>query len=322
MKNENPLSVKIFTYIRYSLRIRRVEYRIAEIPIFLIPIFLTVRESSSLMSVQFWEGFLIFMFMFAFGDLVNCLADRELDKIYKPYLTEAVYGIGVRGVVWQATASALAALILSAHLSWLGRNWLILLATACGLFTAYVYSAEPIRLKKRGLWQLVFYWFGLFFGPMIFAGMLFETVPSFHVICVALFFGLLQTGIILVNTAEDLPEDQKLGVQTVTVVLGLKKSLKFAFIFILLGSTLLLASLAWPMLSIKPLRILVLVFLPLIASSVYAASCLWIILKKIIPASQEQAIEIVKSYGKRVPLWITSTAISTLITAYFYFLWR
>ena len=106
-------------YIVYSLRIRRVEYRVAELPIFLIPMLLTIRSSSAFRGPAFWEGLLIFLFLFAFGDLVNCLADRDLDAKYKPHLTEAVYGIGVRGVILQATLSAVAAAALAAHLAWL-----------------------------------------------------------------------------------------------------------------------------------------------------------------------------------------------------------
>jgi len=36
--------IGIARYIRYSLRLRRVEYRVAEIPIFLIPILLGLLE--------------------------------------------------------------------------------------------------------------------------------------------------------------------------------------------------------------------------------------------------------------------------------------
>ncbi len=96
-------------YLIWSLRLRRVEYRLAEVPIFLIPAFLTIGDVSAFAAAPFWEGALIFFFLFAFGDLLNCLADRDLDTLYKPHLTEAVLGLGVRGVVWQAVLSALAA---------------------------------------------------------------------------------------------------------------------------------------------------------------------------------------------------------------------
>ena len=36
----------MWKFIVYSLRIRRMEYRIAELPLFLIPVLLTVRHES------------------------------------------------------------------------------------------------------------------------------------------------------------------------------------------------------------------------------------------------------------------------------------
>ncbi len=62
----------MWNYIVYSLRIRRVEYRIAELPIFLVPVFLTITNTSELLSVPFWGGLCVFFFLFAFGDLLNC----------------------------------------------------------------------------------------------------------------------------------------------------------------------------------------------------------------------------------------------------------
>src|SRR5579884_2983259 len=96
-------------FLRYSLRLRRVEYRVAELPIFLVPVLLTAPDASAFAGLPFWEGLVAFLFLFAFGDLVNCLADRDLDAVAKPHLAEAVHGLGVRGVVAQAVLSAVAA---------------------------------------------------------------------------------------------------------------------------------------------------------------------------------------------------------------------
>src|SRR5262249_59919515 len=98
-------------------QIRRMEHRVAELPIFLVPMLLTIRDLSAFRSAAFWEGLLIFLFLFAFGDLLNCFADRDLDALYKPQLTEAVYGIGLRGVLLQAGVSAAAATALAAQLA-------------------------------------------------------------------------------------------------------------------------------------------------------------------------------------------------------------
>src|SRR5437773_5442074 len=120
-------------YLLYMLRIRRVEFRVAEIPILLIPILLLLRNTSVLKTFYFWEGVFIFFLLFAFGDMINCLADRDLDAVYKPHLSEAVYGLGVRFVTLQVIATAALALALSFHLSWALHRWLIFVFVAIGL---------------------------------------------------------------------------------------------------------------------------------------------------------------------------------------------
>src|SRR5204863_227250 len=77
----------------------------------------------------------------------NCLADRDLDAVYKPHLTEGVYGLGVGQVTFQAAASAALALALAAHMAWQLDRWVLLAATAVGLVVAWAYSAAPMRLK-------------------------------------------------------------------------------------------------------------------------------------------------------------------------------
>src|SRR5215471_15088761 len=97
---------KKLRYLLYMLRIRRVEFRIAEIPILAIPLLLLLHDTAPLKTFTFWEGIFVFFLLFAFGDMINCLADRDLDAVYKPHLSEAVYGLGVRFVTFQVLATA------------------------------------------------------------------------------------------------------------------------------------------------------------------------------------------------------------------------
>lgn len=306
-------------YLIYSLRIRRVEYRVAEIPIFLIPTLLTIPDASAFAGAPFWEGLLIFFFLFAFGDLLNCLADRDLDAIYKPHLTEAVHGIGVRGVAAQAVLSAVAALALAAHLSWLLDRWVLLPGCAFGLFLAYAYSVEPFRLKGRGLGQLAFYWLGLFTGPMVYTALLFRAWsrawPPWDVLAVASCFGMVQTGVILVNTAEDYPEDRKMGVNTVIVVLGLRRGLALARALSTLGSLGVVAAYAelyrlrevpsWGTAALGPL---------VVACAAVSLSA-WRLKRQTDGVDEEAAVAAVKRAARWVPVWITSVALASLLAA-------
>jgi 1,4-dihydroxy-2-naphthoate octaprenyltransferase len=308
-------------FLRYSLRLRRVEYRVAELPIFLIPVLLTVRDASAFLSLPFWEGLLIFFFLFAFGDLLNCLADRHLDAIYKPHLTEAVYGLGVRGVAAQALVSALAALALAAHLSWLLSRWLLLPMVAAGLFVAYAYSVAPFRLKGRGLWQLAFYWLGLFTGPMVFAALLFRDPPPWDVLAVAVAFGMVQTGVILVNTAEDYPEDRLMGARTAVVALGLARGIGLAAVLAGVGSVLLGAALvtAFRLRQVPPPALAAL--LPLAAACASVTTGVWRLRRRLAGKTEAEDIGAVKRCARWVPLWITSVAVSALAAAVAAFWW-
>src|SRR5262245_5341129 len=103
---------KLLHFLRDLLIIRRIEFRIAEIPIVAMPALLINRSLAAFKTLTFWEGVLIFFFLFAFGDMINCLADRDLDAKYKPHLSRAVYNLGVplvrfQVVLWAALAFAL-----------------------------------------------------------------------------------------------------------------------------------------------------------------------------------------------------------------------
>jgi 1,4-dihydroxy-2-naphthoate octaprenyltransferase len=303
-------------FLRYSLRLRRVEYRIAELPIFLIPMLLVIDGASAFTSPVFWEGLCVFFFLFAFGDLLNCLADRDLDAIYKPHLTEAVDGLGVRGVITQAVVSALAALALTVHLALVLDRWLLVPAVVLGLFIAYAYSVGPFRLKGRGLGQLAFYWLGLFTGPMIFSALLFTSWPSLPVLAVAVAFGMVQTGVILINTAEDYPEDRAGGVRTAIVALGLRRGIDLALVLTLIGGVALLLALALICLERRaPLPVLLLPGLACVGALLGIGS-----LRRRLRGTEVEDVQAVKKAGKWVPVWITSVAVSCLLAAWF--VWR
>lgn len=305
----------MWRYLIWSLRLRRIEYRIAEVPIFLIPMLLTIEDASAFQGAAFWDGLLIFLFLFAFGDLVNCLADRDLDAIYKPHLTEAVYGLGVRGVVVQSVLSAVAAVGLAIHLAWLLDRWFFVPLVVVGVFVAYAYSVEPFRLKARGLWQLVFYWLGLFTAPMIIPALLFAPWPSGGVIAVAVFYGLMQTGVILVNTAEDFPEDRQLKVRTAIVELGLTRGMTLAVSLAVVGGLGLVASFLTMFLEREPSRTILVGLAPLVLACVVVITAMTRLMRRVRLATEEDAIAIVKQSGRWVPAWITSLALSCLLAA-------
>lgn len=303
-------------YLVYMLRIRRVEFRIAEIPILAIPLLILLRDTAPLKSFYLWEGIFIFFLLFAFGDMINCLADRDLDAVYKPHLSEAVYGLGVRFVTFQVIATAILALILSFHLSWALNRWLLCVLVAIGLLLGAAYSVKPVQLKARGLAQLICLWLIIFVGPMLFVGMLVDAVPSVSVLVFAAAYGTLQMGIILVNTAEDYPEDLSANITTSIVALGLHRGIGLAFWLVVIGAVGVLSSLIWMLWQRGSEFIWFLTTLPAVAACIYVIASVGGLRSMISGASLDDSIRTVKHAAKRVPLWVTIVAWSLLGASY------
>lgn len=303
-------------YLVYMLRIRRVEFRIAEIPILAIPLLILLRDTAPLKTFQLWEGVFIFFLLFAFGDMINCLADRDLDAVYKPHLSEAVYGLGVGFVTFQVIVTAVLALVLSFHLSWSMNRWLLFVLVAIGLLLGAAYSVKPVQLKGRGLAQLICLWLIIFVGPMLFVGLLVDAVPSLSVLIFAAAYGTLQMGIILVNTAEDYPEDLKANITTSVVALGLHRGITLAFWLVLIGAVGVLTSLLWMLWQRGSDLIWVLTILPAIAACIYVIASVGGLRNLIRGASLDDSIRTVKHAAKRVPWWVTIVAWSLLGASY------
>lgn len=311
---------KKLRYLLYLLRIRRVEFRVAEIPILLIPIFLIIQDTSVLRTFALWEGIFIFFCLFAFGDMINCLADRDLDAVYKPHLSEAVYGLGVPFVKFQVVATAVVALVLTAHLSWLLDRWILLPLVAIGLILGAAYSVKPVQLKGRGLAQLLCLWLIIFVGPMLFISLLVSTTPSVSLLAFAAAFGALQMGIILVNTAEDYPEDLEAGIRTTIVALGLHRGISLAFWLTTFGALGVLATLGamWQQRNVATIWVLALV--PAALACVYVLTEVWSLRRAISTQNLEEAIQTVKRAAKRVPIWLTIVAWTVLGAAFALFI--
>jgi 4-hydroxybenzoate polyprenyltransferase len=310
---------KLLRYLVFLLRIRRVEFRIAEIPILVIPVLLLIRETSVLKTFAFWEGVFIFFLLFAFGDMINCLADRDLDAVYKPHLSEAVYGLGVRFVTFQVIASGALAIILSIHLAWRSDRWILPVLVVAGIILGAAYSVKPVQLKGRGLAQLVCLWLIIFVGPMSFVALLVGAAPSVTIILFAAFYGILQMGVILVNTAEDYPEDRAANIRTTIVALGLRQGITLAFWSVIAGAVGVLWTLDTLFLQRTENLYWLTALLPVVAACLYVTNDILKLKRAIKPAALDESIEIVKQTAKKVPLWITIVAWSNLGAALAYF---
>ena len=315
-KSRNGRMKSTLRYLLYMLRIRRVEFRVAEIPIILIPIFLLVRDTSVLKTLYFWEGIFVFFLLFAFGDMINCLADRDLDAVYKPQLSQAVYGLGVGFVTFQIVATAAVALVLSTHLAWKLNRWSLLPLVAIGIFLGAAYSVQPFRLKGRGVAQLFCLWLIIFVGPMWLVSLLIDNWPSPQLLVFAAAFGGLQMGVILVNTAEDYPEDLEANINTTIVSLGLHRGIELALWLTIVG---VLGSVGALVIIFKQREVRGLWWLLLLPAALASFYVLMDILRlRVAIAGVElpASIKTVKRSAKKVPIWLTLIAWSMAIAAW------
>jgi 4-hydroxybenzoate polyprenyltransferase len=303
---------RVLHFLRDLLIIRRVEFRIAEIPIVAMPALLVNHSTAPFKTQSFWEGVLAFFLLFAFGDMINCLSDRDLDAKYKPHLSRAVYNLGVPFVTFQVILTAVLAVAVAAHLSWMLHRWQILALVVAGLAMGAAYSVEPFRLKGRGLLQLVCLWLIIFVGPMLMIASLFDMWPPAELVAFAMAYGAVQMGIILVNTAEDYPEDRDAGVKTVIVSLGLARGIRLASILTIGGAIVLCITLAivYYVRGVSFIRTLAL--LPVIATCLWLTTAIRRLAKSVNGSSLEQSIATVKSAAKSVPAWVTVMAWTSL----------
>jgi 1,4-dihydroxy-2-naphthoate polyprenyltransferase len=152
----------------------------------------------------------------------------------------------------------------------LARGPALLLFGLVGAFSAYYYTAPPLRLAARkGLGELVV---GLNFGPMMTAGVVFALTGqvSWQAFFVGLPAGLLTTAILWINQFPDMASDALTGKHNLVVILG-KARARWGYLLLLaaaFGFTLFGAALG----VLPPTTLLVLAGLPI---AFYAAVILF-----------------------------------------------
>jgi alpha-ketoglutarate-dependent taurine dioxygenase/4-hydroxybenzoate polyprenyltransferase len=304
--------------LRDSWRIRRPEYMRAEIPILAIPALLSSSRPADFAKVSVWEGALLFWLLFQAGDMVNCLLDKDVDLHRKTHLSEAIKALGPTNVKIQIALTSAVAVGLGAHLALTLGRWWMGLGAVLGVLLGASYTAPPLRLKSRGLIQLGAYVALLFIGPMAMISGLFAAWPPTLVLLVATAFGAMQTGVLLVNTAEDLDEDEREGIRTVAVALQAAGTMRLARALSAYGGValalLLAASLdvGWAVFGLLPL-VFVVIYNERWLSKLCSAT-------RGIPESA--ARELIRKQGKYVPDHVEAGAWVTLAGALAVFLAR
>ena len=226
---------KTFSLVRYldnCLTIRRKEFFVAELPIFIIPLLLGLTTWNDFLHSSLYIGLIAIILLFNIGDMINCYADYELDSIYKSHLSNAVFELGKKNVLIQIVLSGIIAMLLTIIVSVITKQYYLILLTLVGAFIGLQYSIKPFKFKSKGIWQLFCLWGIIFFGPMLYTAIISHGFPTIAHLCIFITFGFHQMGIIMLNTAEDFTEDLNAGLNTIIVSLGLQRAMKFAWLLV------------------------------------------------------------------------------------------
>ncbi|MFQ5616198.1 MAG: UbiA family prenyltransferase, partial [Anaerolineales bacterium] len=115
------------------------------------------------------------------------------------------------------------------------RGPIILFFGLFGAFSAYFYTAPPLRLvARKGLGELLI---GLNFGPLMVAGTVFTLTGqlSWMDFFAGIPIGLLTTAILWINQYPDTPSDAAAGKSHLVVVLG-RKQARWGYLLLMVGA--------------------------------------------------------------------------------------
>ncbi|QGX97775.1 chlorophyll synthase ChlG [Roseovarius faecimaris] len=154
----------------------------------------------------------------------NDWCDRYVDAINEPNRPIPSGAIPGRWGLWIAIAMSVLALGLGSVLGPWGFG-----ATVFGVVAAWIYSAEPFRLKRSGLWGpglvgLCYEGLPWFTGAAVMAA----GAPSWPVITIAALYAIGAHGIMTLNDFKALEGDRQTGIASLPVTLGPERAARVA----------------------------------------------------------------------------------------------
>jgi len=317
-----PKGFSVKRFIENCLTIRRKEFFVAELPIFLIPLLTSIRSVNDFMEPTLYLGLLAIILLFNIGDMINCYADYKLDSIYKSHLSNAVYELGKKNVKAQVILSGIIAVLLTCYIAFATGTYYLILLTLAGIFIGLQYSIPPFKFKSQGILQLLCLWLIIFFGPMLYTAIITNGFPDYVSLSLFGFYGLHQMGIIMLNTAEDYTEDKASGLNTIIIRLGFHRSLNFAFRLVII-SGLIIQLLAAYLLHLSQAAGYLYLFIGVFTFGWFVIVKEYkTIIDKINSQNENDAIEEIKKNGMKVPRWLKMGAYSLLVVLIIHFIWN
>lgn len=300
--------------LRDFMTISMARIQLGTLPHATLGLFLAAGSLSELVDLSVLAYILLYFILITFACNINCLYDYEVDKKYKTHYKEAVDGLGHRTVRRILLAEVAIALFLICYL-FSQRYYLTASLASLGLFFSYAYSANPLRIKKRGILSPFPVMIGLYTLPLLGGWFLLSKSIDLCFILFVLGYALMNEGFTLVNTCEDCEEDRIEGIRTWAHVFGLRMTLRIAHLFSLGGVLSLFVLVFLLFTSSGPLDARVFLSLPLIIALVGGLAVSIAQVKRSGFGENLQVSS--KQYARKMPIWFASTRYPMLLIALF-----
>jgi 4-hydroxybenzoate polyprenyltransferase len=282
----------------------RANIQVASLPTASLGVLLAAKNQAEIFDLAVILYIIIFFTILTYSCQINCLNDLEVDAKYKKYLSNAVRSLGIPTLKTIMTIELLIAGIIIFLLCFLKKNIIYSLAFF-GVISGYVYSALPLRVKKRGILSPLPVMFGLYFLPIIAGWFIVNEKLSVFIFLFGMGYALIMQGITFINTCEDFEEDKVSGIRSLAHVAGVGKTLLLGSIFVFVGGFVELS-----LISTK-IKINALGFVPsiavLILSAFFVVSIIYIARNLYFIGKSDKALVLCKRYAVKMPLWFLIT---------------
>jgi 4-hydroxybenzoate polyprenyltransferase len=286
------------------LSVSRANIQVASLPTATLGVLLAAKERAEIIDPSIFLYILLFFTVLTYSCQVNCLNDLEVDEKYKKNLSDAVKFLGISALKKIISIELIITGIIIISLCFIKKDIIFLLAFL-GIMSGNIYSAPPLRLKKRGILSPLPVMFGLYFLPIIAGWFIVNGRLSAYIIIFSLGYALIMQGITFINTCEDFEEDKTSGICTLAHVLGIKKILYLGSFFVFVGGFIDAGLISF---RANPASIGIIPFSAVFMLSAFFLGTILRIAKNLyFLGKSDNALVLTKKYAAKMPSWFLTT---------------
>ena len=292
--------------IKAFLEISRWRIQLVSLATILIGPLYAADSISAILDLDLLLFAILFLSTITFACNINCYFDRDVDILKKKNLARSVDILGVSNIINIMIFETIVISILIGYFFFQGYPIVALLASI-GWFFGFAYSADPIRLKGRGLLGPIPVNLGVYVLPILAGHLVMDKDLSPGFLLFVTGYLLLNLGINLVNVAEDYYVDKKSDITTIAHKLGIGKTLQTASLTSWVGGAVIFLTL-FPLINdFLTGTIFIVMFIAIIYTSM---DITLIIFSKDIHKNAQKK-------GKRLPLYFISTRYPMFLLMFF-----